>query len=194
MPAKSQSERQQIQQTFDFIARQVAVCPRCPELVENRTQPVFADGPPEAEMLFLGEAPGRREDEQGVPFVGAAGKKLDELLAAVGLRRDDVYITNAVKCRPPKNRKPRPEEIANCRGYFERQVEALHPRVICLLGATAVQSVLESKQSLGKLRRQVHDYHGIPVIVTYHPAYVVRMPQVRRKFLSDLRLVRRQLD
>lgn len=175
------------------LAAQVAGCPLCEELVAHRTQPVFGNGNTAAEIMFVGEAPGRDEDLRGEPFVGRAGKKLDQLLEAVGLPREAVYITNTIKCRPPGNRNPVPVEIANCRPYLERQIELIRPRILCALGSVAAHSLLDTKQTLSRLRGQVHDYRGTPVVCTYHPAYLNRAPDAEAKARNDLRLLLEQI-
>jgi uracil-DNA glycosylase family 4 len=175
------------------LARQVARCPLCPELVENRTAPVFGEGQLAAKVLLVGEAPGRQEDEQGQPFVGQAGKVLDALLAEAGLDRDDVYLTNIIRCRPPRNRTPLGYEITNCLPYLQQQIALLRPKVICALGGVAACALVGTDQPLERLRGRMHVYDGIRLICSYHPAYVRRMPAVRRRALADLRRVRNWL-
>lgn len=181
------------QQELTVLGEQVATCPRCPVLVENRTQPVFGAGPPGAAVMFVGEAPGQTEDRQGLPFVGNSGRKLNQLLEQVGISRDEIYITNVIKCRPPKNRKPLPAEILNCRPYLERQIELIQPGLVCALGGVAAQWLVGKSQSLSRLRGTVHDYRGIPFICTYHPSYLFRDPTAEAKTLDDLRLVVQQV-
>jgi DNA polymerase len=173
------------------LAEEVSRCTRCPELCSTRTQTVFGDGQAGAEICFIGEAPGEDEDRQGLPFVGAAGQLLNRILAACGLRREEVYIMNVLKCRPPRNRTPLPNEAANCRGYFDRQLELIRPRFICALGGSAAQNLLQTGLSLGKLRGRFHDYRGIPVLVTYHPAFLLphRSPERKRDVWADMKLL-----
>jgi len=180
---------------LDWDALQEAVdgCTRCPELVTNRTRSVFGVGDRNARWLVIGEAPGADEDRQGEPFVGRAGQLLNGMLRAVGLSREEVYIANILKCRPPRNRDPSPEETANCRSFLQRQIELIEPSVILVVGRIAAQSLLGTDQPLGGLRGQVH-HHPLtdtPVVVTYHPAYLLRTPRDKRKAWSDLRLAGR---
>jgi uracil-DNA glycosylase family 4 len=173
------------------LAQEVAQCQRCPQLASTRTQTVFSAGPPGVEVCFIGEAPGGEEDAQGVPFVGPAGQLFNRILAACGLKREEVYICNALKCRPPGNRSPQAQELANCRGFLERQLELVRPKFICCLGGSAAQALLNTNQSLGRLRRQFHDYKGIPVLCTYHPAYLLphRNPEKKRDVWEDMKLL-----
>ena len=168
----------------------VASCQAC-GLCEGRKHTVFGTGSTQADWLIVGEAPGENEDLQGEPFVGAAGQLLDNMLRAVGLSRtgegaQGAYITNVLKCRPPANRNPRPAEVAQCAPYLARQVALVQPKVIIAMGRFAVQSLLQSNEPIGKLRGQVHRYQGVPVIVTYHPAYLLRTPSDKGKAWADL--------
>lgn len=158
-----------------ILAAQVSKCDRCKELFATRTQTVFGVGPVSPELCFVGEAPGGDEDRLGEPFVGAAGQYLNRIIAGMGLRRDEVYICNTIKCRPPQNRNPTPQECLNCRDYFEQQIELVNPRFLCCLGAVASKNVLGSSLGIGKLRGRFHDYKGIPVMCTYHPSYLLRL-------------------
>jgi DNA polymerase len=151
---------------------------------------VFGVGNRQARWLVIGEAPGEQEDLQGEPFVGRAGLLLNEMLRAIGLRRDEVYIANILKCRPPGNRDPRPEEVAACEGFLKRQIALLRPRIILAVGRIAAQSLLKTATPISKLRGQVHRYQGIPLVITYHPAYLLRSPQEKRKAWRDLLLAR----
>jgi len=171
------------------LAREVAVCQRCPELARSRTQTVFGAGNPHARLVFCGEAPGADEDRQGEPFVGRAGQLLDKIINAMGLRREDVYILNILKSRPPGNRNPTPAEAANCREYLDRQLEIIQPEFICCLGAVAAQNLLDTLKPIGKLRGAFHDYHGIRVICTYHPAYLLRNPGAKRPTWEDIQML-----
>jgi len=162
-------------QALAVLAEQVSKCDRCTELFATRTQTVFGVGPLAPELCFVGEAPGADEDRLGEPFVGKAGQLLDRIIAKMGLRRDEVYICNTLKCRPPQNRTPSPQECHNCRDYFEQQVELVNPQFICCLGAVAAKNVLGSSLGIGKLRGRFHDYKGIPVMCTYHPSYLLRL-------------------
>ena len=155
------------------LAERVSGCARCAELASARTQTVFGVGRLDPEVCFVGEAPGRDEDAQGEPFVGAAGQMLTRIIAAMGFRREDVYICNIIKCRPPGNRKPEAAEAHNCREYLERQLELVRPRHICALGATPITYLLGTSRSIRSMRGTVHHYKGIPVVCTYHPAYLL---------------------
>ncbi len=170
-------------------------CERC-SLCESRTQVVFSDGSPDARIMVVGEAPGANEDATGLPFVGAAGKYLDLLLATVGLgRKDSVYIANVLKCRPPRNRDPLPEEIEACAPYLRRQIELVAPEVLLAVGSFAGKLLTgREKSSLGRLRGTVHSYHGVPLVVTYHPAALLRNPKWTRAFWTDLQLLRDVMD
>lgn len=159
----------------------VAVCQRCQQLARSRRNTVFGVGNPRPRLVFMGEAPGADEDAQGIPFVGRAGQKLTEIIErGMGLRREDVYILNTIKCRPPGNRVPTPEEAANCREYLEAQLEILKPEFLCCLGVTAAQHLLGSSEPIGRLRGRFYDYHGIRVMCTYHPSYILRFPEAAR--------------
>jgi DNA polymerase len=176
--------------TWDALADAVAQCHAC-KLCGTRRNTVFGVGDPEADWLIVGEAPGENEDLQGEPFVGQAGKLLDNMLRALGLsRREKVYIANVLKCRPPGNRNPEPDEVAQCEPFLRRQVELLQPKVIVAMGRFAVQSLLGSTEAVGKLRGQRHTYGGVPVVVTYHPAYLLRNLPDKAKAWSDLCLAR----
>src|SRR5262245_38624829 len=175
------------------VQREVVACIRCQELAAGRTQTVFGVGNPNARICFFGEAPGADEDRLGEPFVGRAGQLLDKMIVACKMKREDVYILNVLKCRPPGNRNPLPDEVANCRGFFERQLDIIRPEIICCLGAVAAQSLLVTDRSIGKLRGRFHDYRGVPVVCTYHPAYLLRNPAAKHDAWEDLKLMMRKL-
>ncbi|HTK48098.1 MAG TPA: uracil-DNA glycosylase [Gemmatimonadaceae bacterium] len=179
--------------TLDEIARAVAECRRCP-LYATAKNPVPGVGNPDADFMCVGEAPGANEDEQGKPFVGQAGQLLTKILAAIDLERDDVFIANVLKHRPPGNRNPMPDEVTACSPYLVRQIELVRPKVILALGTFASQTLLETKLTIGKLRGQVHRYYGVPLIVTYHPAALLRNPSWKRPTWEDVQLARRVLD
>jgi len=176
---------------WEALQAQVAQCTLC-ELHKSRTQTVFGTGRRDADWLIVGEAPGRDEDLQGEPFVGRAGQLLNAMLKAVGLERGDVYIANILKCRPPDNRDPRPEEVLRCEPYLMRQIALIQPKLILAVGRVAAQNLLKTDTPIGKLRGRVHRLGdtGIPVVATYHPAYLLRSPQEKRKAWQDLRLAR----
>lgn len=172
------------------VAREVAACRRCIELAETRTQTVFGVGNPYAELVFCGEAPGADEDRQGEPFVGRAGQLLNDILVkGMKIRREDVYILNILRCRPPGNRTPSPVEAANCREYLDRQLAIIQPKYICCLGAVAAQNLLGTDTPIGRLRGVIHDFHGIKVVCTYHPAYVLRNPAAKRPVWDDIQML-----
>jgi len=174
------------------LQAEVLGCTRC-ALHRGRTQAVFASGDRAARWMVVGEAPGADEDRQGEPFVGRAGQLLNAMLAAIGLPRPDVFVANMIKCRPPQNRDPKPEELAACRPYLERQVRLLQPTLILVVGRIAAQNLLATDAPLARLRGQVHRVGGLntPAIVTYHPAYLLRTPADKRKAWEDLKLARR---
>jgi DNA polymerase len=177
------------------LAQRAAVCERCAPLARSRTQTVFGIGPLDAEVFFIGEAPGAEEDRLGQPFVGPAGQLFNRILESCGLKRDEVYIANMLLCRPPGNRTATTGEVGNCREYLDRQLALVRPRVICALGGCAAQNLLGSMQSLGKLRGCFHDYHGTPVLCTYHPAFLLphRSPEKRKDVWQDMQLLLRHL-
>jgi uracil-DNA glycosylase len=179
---------------FAALREAALVCVRCPHLARSRTQVVFGVGNPKAELMFVGEAPGADEDAQGEPFVGRAGQLLTKIIEAMSFRRDDVYIANVLKCRPDMppgssgNRKPTPEEMKTCLPWLERQIELIKPRVMVALGATALEGLLGATTAVNKLRGRWLDFHGIPVMATYHPAYLLRNQAVteKRKVWEDM--------
>jgi DNA polymerase len=179
--------------TLEDVAAAVADCRRC-ALYQAALNPVPGEGNPRAELVCVGEGPGATEDQTGRPFVGAAGKLLGDILAAIKLAREDVYICNVVKHRPPGNRTPLPDEVAACRPWLARQLEIIRPKVILALGSSAAQTLLNTKLAIGKLRGSVHRYNGTPLIVTYHPAALLRNPAWKRPTWEDVQLVRRILD
>lgn len=187
-------------ETLDWPALREAVagCTAC-KLCGGRKQTVFGTGNESAHWMIVGEAPGEQEDQQGLPFVGKSGQLLDNMLRAVGLTRGEaeparqVYIANTVKCRPPSNRNPEPEELAQCEPFLIRQIELVKPRVILAMGRFAVQSLLRSNEPIGRLRGRVHRYQGVPLIVTYHPAYLLRNPEDKSRSWDDLCLAREVL-
>lgn len=179
--------------TLEEIARKVQKCTRCP-LYETATMGVPGEGDPKAQLVCVGEAPGAKEDETGRPFVGQAGQLLTKILAAIDLTREQVFICNVLKHRPPGNRNPRPEEVEACSPYLIRQLEIIKPKVIVAFGTFAAQTLLNSKTPIGQLRGLVHKYHGIPLVVTYHPAALLRNPAWKRPTWEDVKLARRILD
>lgn len=182
-----------IVQQWTGLQAEVAGCRRC-GLCETRTQTVFGTGSKSAEWMVIGEAPGQHEDEQGKPFVGKAGLLLTEMLRAAGLEREDVFITNILKCRPPGNRDPKPEEAENCSDYLRRQRELLRPKIILAVGRISAQTLLNTDAPIGKLRGKVHQLDGVPLIVVYHPAYLLRSLLEKRKAWQDLQLAVRTVN
>jgi uracil-DNA glycosylase family 4 len=179
--------------TLEEIAKKVQKCTRCP-LYETATQGVPGEGNPKAQLVCVGEAPGAKEDETGHPFVGQSGQLLTKILEAIDLTREQVFICNVLKHRPPGNRNPRPEEVEACSPYLLRQLELIKPKVIVAFGTFAAQTLLNTKTPIGQLRGFVHKYHGIPLVVTYHPAALLRNPAWKRPTWEDVKLARRILD
>lgn len=174
----------QIQTTLQSLAQEVATCTRCP-LHQTRSQTVFARGNSQAPLMIIGEAPGFYEDQQGQPFVGAAGGLLDQMIDCIGLTQDQIYIANVLKCRPPNNRDPLSEEITQCSSYLAQQIAVIKPKLLLALGRFAGQYLLNTTQSLASLRTHLHQYQNIPVIVSYHPAYLLRNPADKKKAYQD---------
>jgi uracil-DNA glycosylase len=180
-------------ETLDDVRADLGECTRC-RLHEKRTHIVFGVGNPKAELMFVGEGPGHEEDRQGVPFVGAAGQLLTKIIHAIALTRDDVYIANVVKCRPPNNRDPEPDEVDRCRPFLDRQIDAIGPKVICALGRVAAVNLLRTDEGITRLRGRVFPYRGAKLVPTYHPAFLLRNPAKKRECWEDMKLVRRLLD
>ena len=179
--------------TLDAIAEMVRACGAC-GLAKLARNAVPGEGNPNADFVLVGEAPGQNEDESGRPFVGPAGQLLTKILAAINLAREDVYICNVIKHRPPNNRNPLPEEVNACSPFLRRQIELLRPKVIVALGTFAAQTLLETKTPIGKLRGQLHQYYGVPLVATYHPAALLRNSAWKRPTWEDVQLARRILD
>jgi DNA polymerase len=174
------------------LANTVAGCTRC-RLSQGRSKVVFASGNPNADLMLIGEGPGAEEDRQGLPFVGPAGELLNRILQAIEIQRDDVYIANIVKCRPPGNRDPQPDEVAACRGYLEKQIALVQPRVIVALGKVAAQTLLGNESPIGQMRGRWVRIQGVPAMVTYHPAALLRNPALKRPTWEDMQQVRDRL-
>lgn len=181
------------QKSLDELYETVCRCKRC-ELGLKRNKFVFGDGNPQADIMFIGEAPGADEDMQGFPFVGRAGQLLTRMIEAIKLRREDVYIGNILKCRPPGNRDPKTEEIEKCEPILIRQIEIIKPEIICAIGRISGQTLLRTRSSLGSLRGKLHDYHGVKLIVIYHPAALLRNPGLKPAAWEDLKFLRREYD
>ncbi len=171
------------------LEEQVKRCTKC-ELCKNRTNVVFGVGNPDADLMFVGEAPGYYEDKQGEPFVGKAGQLLTKIIESIGMKRDDVYIANILKCRPPENRNPDANEILLCSPHLIRQIEIIRPKIICALGTFAAQTLLDTKETIGKLRGKFFEYQSTKFLATYHPAYLLRNPNDKKKVWADIKKVR----
>ncbi len=179
-------------ESLDAIRSDLNDCRRC-KLSPTRTNLVFGSGNPHAELMFVGEAPGADEDAQGLPFVGRAGQLLTRIIESIGIRREDVFICNILKCRPPGNRNPEPDEIAACEQFLFRQIAAVQPKVICALGAFGAQTILRTTEPISRLRGQLVDYRGAKLIATFHPAYLLRNPNEKRKVWEDMQIIRNYL-
>ncbi len=176
------------------IRAHIGDCTRCKLHTLGRTQVVFGSGNPNADLMFVGEAPGADEDEQGVPFIGRAGQLLTKIIEAIGLTRDDVYIANVIKCRPPGNRNPEPDEIAECEPFLLKQIETIRPKVIVALGTFAAHTLLRTDAPISRLRGTFHEYHGAQLLPTFHPAYLLRSPDKKRDVWDDMKKVRAVLS
>jgi len=177
--------------SLDGIKREMGDCTRC-RLHENRQSVVFGEGNPHAVLVFVGEAPGREEDLQGRPFVGKAGELLTRIIEAIDLTREEVYIANIVKCRPPQNRNPQPDEIQTCLPFLRKQLEAIKPKIICALGTFAAQTLLETAERISILRGQFYAYQGARLMPTYHPAFLLRNPQFKRDVWEDMKAIKEE--
>ena len=178
--------------SLDAIRSDIGDCQRC-KLAPTRTTIVFGSGNPNAEIVFVGEAPGYEEDQQGLPFVGEAGRLLTKIIESIGISRDDAYICNILKCRPPNNRNPEPDEVLVCSPFLKRQIAAIRPKVVCCLGKFAAQTMLQSGAPISKLRGEFHDIDGMRVIATFHPAYLLRSPEKKREVWEDMKQIRTEL-
>jgi len=178
--------------SLEALREEIGDCRRC-KLAPARTHLVFGSGNSKAELMFVGEAPGQDEDLQGLPFVGRAGQLLTKIIEAIELKRDDVYIANILKCRPPNNRPPEPDEIAACRGFVARQIEHIRPLIIVALGKFAAQTLLDVETPISRIRGKFFDHRGIPLIPTYHPSYLLRNPSAKREVWEDMKAVRERL-
>jgi DNA polymerase len=178
--------------TLENIREELGDCKRC-KLHTGRHHIVFGEGNPHADLVFVGEAPGGDEDRQGRPFVGRAGQLLTDIIRAMGLTRDEVYICNILKCRPPQNRNPEPDEIAACEPFLLKQLQVIRPRVICAMGKFAAQTLLETGVAISALRGRFHSYHGISLMPTYHPAYLLRNPAAKKQVWEDMQIIMKEL-
>ena len=180
--------------TLQMVRDDIGDCTRCKLHKLGRRQIVFGVGNPNADLMFVGEAPGRDEDIQGEPFVGRAGQLLTKIIEAIGLKREDVYIANVIKCRPPENRNPEPDEVETCEPFLFRQIDVIKPKVIVALGKFGAQTLLRTLDPISRLRGRVYDYRGAKLIPTFHPAYLLRNPESKREVWEDMKLVRRLLQ
>ena len=174
--------------TLTEIRQDLGDCTRCKLHQQGRKQIVFGVGNPNADVMFVGEAPGADEDVQGIPFVGRAGQLLTKMIEAMGFRRDDVYIANVIKCRPPQNRNPEPDEVASCEPFLFNQIDAIRPKVIVALGSFAAKTLLKTQDPISRLRGRVYDYHGAKLIPTFHPSFLLRSPDQKKFAWEDLKL------
>jgi DNA polymerase len=178
-----------IKESLEDVRKELLSCRRC-KLAPSRKNVVFGSGNPQAELMFVGEAPGAEEDEQGLPFVGRAGQLLTKIIEAINMRREDVFICNILKCRPPGNRNPETDEIACCEPFLFRQIAVIQPKVICALGTFGAQTLLRTKEPISRLRGRLLDYKGLKLMATFHPAYLLRNPNEKRKVWEDVQIVR----
>ena len=178
--------------SLDSIRAEIGDCQRC-KLAPTRTNIVFGSGNPHAELVFVGEAPGYDEDQQGLPFVGRAGQLLTKIIESINFRREDVYICNVLKCRPPENRNPEPDEVASCNPFLRKQLAAIRPKIVCCLGTFAAQTVLQTAAPISRLRGKFFDMDGMRVIATFHPAYLLRSPEKKREVWEDMKQIRAEL-
>jgi len=179
--------------SLEVVRSELGDCRRC-KLHPYRTQIVFGTGNPQAKLVFVGEAPGREEDLQGEPFVGQAGQLLTKIIQAIQLTREEVYIANIIKCRPPENRNPEPDEIAACEPFLIKQLQVIRPQLICALGAFAAQTLLKSEEKISSLRGKFHEYQGIPLMPTYHPAFLLRNPNRKREVWEDMKKIKTEYE
>jgi uracil-DNA glycosylase family 4 len=191
---EAQSLESGVVESLEAIREDIGECVRCKLCALGRKQIVFGVGNPSANLMFVGEAPGRDEDIQGIPFVGRAGQKLTQIIEAIGLKREDVYIANVIKCRPPQNRNPEPDEVEQCEPFLFRQIDTIKPKVIVALGTFAAKSLLKSNDSISRLRGRVFEYRGAKLVPTFHPAFLLRNPSCRREVWEDMKKVRALLN
>lgn len=185
-------EARPLPKSLKTLTQEVHKCRQCP-LYKTRINPVFGQGDSQARLLFIGEAPGREEDKQGLPFVGRAGELLTKIIEAMGFKRKDVYICNVLKCRPPENRNPLPSEILACQEHLRQQLEMIKPQIICCMGRFACQALLNQDLPIGKLRGKFQDYCGIKVMPTFHPAYLLRNPRDKKLVWEDMQKIMKEL-
>ncbi len=188
----SSNPQNEVRMTLDDIREELGDCSRC-RLSGSRTSIVFGSGNPNASLMFIGEAPGSEEDRQGLPFVGRAGQLLTKIIESIGIDRNDVYICNVLKCRPPKNRNPETDEVETCSPFLRQQLESVRPQIVCCLGTFSAQTMLGMKIPISKLRGRFHEIEGIRFIATFHPAYLLRNPEKKREVWEDMKQIRAAL-
>ena len=193
-PPKNLKSSSSSKSSIEDLRSKILNCSNCDELSRTRNKVVFGAGSLDADLVFVGEAPGRDEDMQGLPFVGRSGMLLTKIIQAMELRREDVFICNVLKCRPPGNRAPKPEEISKCQSYLIAQLELIKPKVICALGTFAAQTLLKTDVPISRLRGHFHSYQNIPLMCTYHPAYLLRSPGEKKKVWEDVQQIMRLLN
>lgn len=181
------------EEKMEAVIEELGDCQRC-KLCNERKNIVFGSGSVHARLVFVGEAPGRDEDIQGLPFVGRAGQLLTKIIESIGLTREEVYIANILKCRPPKNRNPEADEVASCQPFLLKQLEVIHPQIICALGKFAAQTLCQSSDPIGRLRGRFHDFRSIKVMPTFHPAYLLRNPHAKKEVWEDMKMIKRELE
>lgn len=190
---RSKSVKKKVQtSSLDQIQKEIGDCHRC-KLCEKRTHIVFGEGNPNARLMFVGEGPGEQEDLQGRPFVGRAGQLLDKIIEAMGLKRSDVFIANVVKCRPPNNRLPEPDEVSACKPFLLKQIEVIKPEIIVALGSTALKCLFRPDVQITKMRGKFTDFNGVKLMPTYHPAYLLRNPPAKKDVWEDMKVVMKEL-
>ena len=194
LPAKPSPSPGNEKEALLQLRETVLPCMLCHELAGTRKSVVFGSGNSSAQLMFIGEAPGHDEDLQGLPFVGQAGQLLTKIIESIGLKREEVFITNTLKCLPPGNRQPQPDEISHCRPYLLKQIEIIRPKIICALGSFAAQTILETQTPISQLRGKFYEKNGVKIICTFHPAYLLRNPGEKRKVWEDMKMIRRELD
>ena len=194
-PALASSQNRELSPKEGLLDLRTSVlkCTQCSELADKRTNVVFGSGNARAQLVFVGEAPGHDEDLEGLPFVGRAGQLLTKIIESIGLRRQDVFICNVLKCRPPGNRNPLPDEISNCAPYLAKQLDLIRPKVICALGTFAAQTLLKTMSPISALRGKFYDFRGAKLICTFHPAYLLRNPEEKKKVWEDMKMIRATL-
>jgi uracil-DNA glycosylase len=193
-PSKEMKQSESVKDQLVELRNETLKCFKCAELCHTRKNVVFGSGSTRAKLMFVGEAPGADEDEQGLPFVGRAGQLLTKIIESIGLQREDVFIANVLKCRPPQNRRPKPEEVVNCEPFLIQQIKLIKPVMLCALGTSAAQTLLKTETPISQLRGKFYDYHGSRLLCTFHPAYLLRNPSEKRSVWEDMKKIKKELD